>query len=77
MVLGLIRQKRFRFLHLYKDEVYSIIKGSIKEVFRNRELLFDLRWVFSIMDVKYLLNRLLPYLSMVYDSILVLRHYSP
>ena len=33
VVLGLIRQKRFRFLHLYKDEVYSIIKGSIKEVY--------------------------------------------
>ena len=33
VVLGLIRQKRFRFLHLYKDEVYSIIKSCIKEVY--------------------------------------------
>ncbi|XP_065066741.1 vacuolar protein sorting-associated protein 54-like isoform X1 [Rhopilema esculentum] len=31
VVLGLLRQKRFRFLHLYKDEVYSMIKSTIKE----------------------------------------------
>ena len=32
VVLGLLRQKRFRFLQVYKDEVYSIVKSSIKEV---------------------------------------------
>ena len=33
VVLGLIRQKKLKFLHMYRTECFTVIKGTIKQVF--------------------------------------------
>ena len=38
VVLGLIRQKKLKFLHMYRTECFTVIKSTIKQVFNISEM---------------------------------------